>query len=327
MTAKRRHTMTILTQIVLAAAMFACTGVDFEIPTPQPGGGSSSGGGSGSEDTTTPTTLAKPKPMAERYPAATGQPCALVPDGVSDTYAYMNARGYYQECPDSSGLHAKSHVKHITQVWDDSLARYVYRFDIHIDIDDDRGKPEITDRQRNEIKTYAASPENMVAAEGQTHTYTWKFQIPKGFKATSKFCHLHQLKGYGGDDIGNPLITFVARLRSGKQYLELTHYGPNGASAVKLESAPLDQFEGEWVMVEEKATYLHKGKYEVKIVRMRDDKTLLYYKTNNIDIWRDGATAIRPKWGIYRSFGAGGSIKDQMRDESLLFTDFTIKEE
>ncbi|MBQ2797316.1 MAG: hypothetical protein IJD12_02160 [Tidjanibacter sp.] len=319
--------MTILTQIVLAAAMFACTGVDFEIPTPQPGGGSSSGGGSGSEDTTTQTTPARPKPMAERYPAATGQPCALVPDGVSDTYAYMNARGYYQECPDSSGLHAKSHVKHITQVWDDSLARYVYRFDIHIDIDDDRGKPEITDRQRNEIKTYAASPENMVAAEGQTHTYTWKFQIPKGFKATSKFCHLHQLKGYGGDDIGNPLITFVARLRSGKQYLELTHYGPNGASAVKLESALLDQFEGEWVMVEEKATYLHKGKYEVKIVRMRDDKTLLYYKTNNIDIWRDGATAIRPKWGIYRSFGAGGSIKDQMRDESLLFTDFTIKEE
>ena len=327
MTAKRRHTMTILTQIVLAAAMFACTGVDFEIPTPQPGGGSSSGGGSGSEDTTTQTTPARPKPMAERYPAATGQPCALVPDGVSDTYAYMNARGYYQECPDSSGLHAKSHVKHITQVWDDSLARYVYRFDIHIDIDDDRGKPEITDRQRNEIKTYAASPDNMVAAEGQTHTYTWKFQIPKGFKATSKFCHLHQLKGYGGDDIGNPLITFVARLRSGKQYLELTHYGPNGASAVKLESALLDQFEGEWVMVEEKATYLHKGKYEVKIVRMRDDKTLLYYKTNNIDIWRDGATAIRPKWGIYRSFGAGGSIKNQMRDESLLFTDFTIKEE
>ena len=319
--------MTILTQIVLAAAMFACTGVDFEIPTPQPGGGSSSGGGSGSEDTTTQTTPARPKPMAERYPAATGQPCALVPDGVSDTYAYMNARGYYQECPDSSGLHAKSHVKHITQVWDDSLARYVYRFDIHIDIDDDRGKPEITDRQRNEIKTYAASPDNMVAAEGQTHTYTWKFQIPKGFKATSKFCHLHQLKGYGGDDIGNPLITFVARLRSGKQYLELTHYGPNGASAVKLESALLDQFEGEWVMVEEKATYLHKGKYEVKIVRMRDDKTLLYYKTNNIDIWRDGATAIRPKWGIYRSFGAGGSIKNQMRDESLLFTDFTIKEE
>ncbi len=319
--------MTILTQIVLAAAMFACTGVDFEIPTPQPGGGSSSGGGSGSEDTTTQTTPARPKPMAERYPAATGQPCALVPDGVSDTYAYMNVRGYYQECPDSSGIHAKSHVKHITQVWDDSLARYVYRFDIHIDIDDDRGKPEITDRQRNEIKTYAASPENMVAAEGQTHTYTWKFQIPKGFKATSKFCHLHQLKGYGGDDIGNPLITFVARLRSGKQYLELTHYGPNGASAVKLESALLDQFEGEWVMVEEKATYLHEGKYEVKIVRMRDDKTLLYYKTNNIDIWRDGATAIRPKWGIYRSFGAGGSIKDQMRDESLLFTDFTIKEE
>ena len=62
-------------------------------------------------------------------------------------------------------------------------------------------------------------------------------------------------------------------------------------------------------------------------MRLRDDKVLLYYKTNNLDLWRIGATAIRPKWGIYRSFGTGGSLKSQMRDESLLFTDFTIKEE
>lgn len=322
MTTKNRHTMIFLTQFVLAAAMLACTGVDFEIPTPLPGGGTS-GGGSGTEK----EEPVKPKTMAERYPAVVGEPCALVPDGVSDTYAYMNARGYYQECPDSSGVHAYNHVKHITQVWDDSLARHVYRFDIHIDIDDDRGLPNITDRQRNEIKTYSASPDNMVASEGQTHTYTWKFQIPKGFKATSKFCHLHQLKGYGGNDVGNPLVTLVARLRSGKQYLELTHYGSNGASAGVLKSAPLNDFEGEWVMVTEKATYLHKGQYEIKIVRLRDDKVLLYYKTNNLDLWRIGATAIRPKWSIYRSFGTGGSLKSQMRDESLLFTDFTIKEE
>ena len=317
--------MFFLTQFVLAAAMLACTGVDFEIPTPLPGGGTS-GGGTGTEKEE-PVVPTKPKTMAERYPAVVGEPCALVPDGKSDTYAYMNARGYYQECPDSSGVHAYNHVKHITQVWDDSLARYVYRFDIHIDIDDDRGLPNITDRQRNEIKTYSASPDNMVASEGQTHTYTWKFQIPKGFKATSKFCHLHQLKGYGGDDVGNPLVTLVARLRSGKQYLELTHYGSNGASAGVLKSAPLSDFEGEWVMVTEKATYLHKGQYEIKIVRLKDDKVLLYYKTNDLDLWRIDATAIRPKWGIYRSFGAGGSLKSQMRDESLLFTDFTIKEE
>lgn len=323
--------MITLTHLLVAVAMLACTDVDFEIPQPVPGGGSSSGSGGGNDQNDNggggDTPVVRPLTMAERYPAVTGEPCCLVPDGKSDTYAYMNARGYYQECPDSSGVHAYNHVKHITQVWDDSLARYVYRFDIHINIDDDRGLPNITDRQRNEIKTYSASPDNMVASEGQTHTYTWKFQIPKGFKATSKFCHLHQLKGYGGDDVGNPLVTLVARLRSGKQYLELTHYGSNGGSSSVLKSTSLDDFEGEWVMVREKATYLHKGQYEIEIVRLKDDKVLLYYKTNNLDLWRIGATAIRPKWGIYRSFGTDGSLKSQMRDESLLFTDFTIKEE
>ena len=266
--------------------------------------------------------------IASRYPAVTGQPCALVPDGVSDTYAYMNAHGYYEECPDESGSHAESPVRHITQVWDTTLARYVYRFDIHIAIDDDRGKADVTDRQRNEIKTYEKSPENMVAAEDETHTYTWKFQIPKGFKATSRFCHLHQLKGYGGDDVGNPLMTLVARLVNGEQYLELTHYGPNGASAVKLQTALLSDFEGEWVMATETATYSHSGAYEIEIVRLRDDKVLLSYQTDNIDIWRDGADAIRPKWGIYRYVGENGSMRTDgsLRDESLLFTDFTIEE-
>ena len=66
--------MIFLTQFVLAAAMLACTGVDFEIPTPLPGGGTS-GGGSGTEK----EEPVKPKTMAERYPAVVGEPCALVP--------------------------------------------------------------------------------------------------------------------------------------------------------------------------------------------------------------------------------------------------------
>ena len=63
-------------------------------------------------------------------------------------------------------------------------------------------------------------------------------------------------------------------------------------------------------------------------MRLRDDKVLLSYQTDNIDIWRDGADAIRPKWGIYRYVGENGSMRTDgsLRDESLLFTDFTIEE-
>jgi len=265
--------------------------------------------------------------VAERYPSVAGQAGYLVADGISDTYSLMHSRGYYEECPDSSGVHATNPIKHITQTWDSTLQRYVFRFDIHIDIDDDRGLENVTDRQRVEIKTYDASPDNMVASEGQTHTYTWKFMLPAGFKATSKFCHLHQLKGYGGDDVGNPLMTLLARKSGEVQYLQVTHYGPGGAAAEILAQCPLSDFEGEWVMVTERATFLHAGSYSVRIVRLRDDKVLLDYSAPTVDIWRDGATAIRPKYGIYRYFGDGGSMKSQMRDETLYFADFTLKEE
>ncbi len=265
--------------------------------------------------------------IAERYPSVAGEAGALCADGSPDTYALLHSHGYYEECPDSSGVHATNPIKHITQTWDKTLERYVFRFDIHIAVDDDRGKPEITDRQRVEIKTYGRSGADMVASEGQTHSYSWKFRLPEGFTATNKFCHIHQLKGFGGNDIGNPLITLSPRLKNGRQYLQLLHYASGGAPSVVLAEIPLDDLTGEWVMVREKATCLHQGRYSVEIVRLRDDKVLLSYSNDNIDLWREGATAIRPKWGIYRSFGAGGSLKSRMRDETLLFADFTIKEE
>ena len=44
-----------------------------------------------------------------------------------------------------------------------------------------------------------------------------------------------------------------------------------------------------------------------------------------IDMWRTGTTGMRPKWGIYRSFGEGRSLESQLRDETLHFADFRIE--
>ncbi|HEY0612722.1 MAG TPA: DNRLRE domain-containing protein, partial [Chitinophaga sp.] len=53
-----------------------------------------------------------------------------------------------------------------------------------------------------------------------------------------------------------------------------------------------------------------------------DGATLLSYSNNNINMWRDGTTFCRPKWGIYRSLN---SISE-LRDEQVRFADFCIAE-
>lgn len=292
----------------LAIGAAGCTKPDWKIP---PIGGGGTGGGE-----------EKPDPD----PAAKG---TLVADGVdADTYKLIRAQGYNYETPDNSGSHAASPFRHIKQVYDAELKKHVFQFIIHIGPDDDRGLPDITDRQRNEIKTDANSPAYMVASEGQTHTYGWKFKLPEGFLATSSFCHIHQLKGYGGNDIGLPLITLTPRKKSsGKTYMQVIHNGAASAANNYLKEVSLDDFIGQWVQVTEKALFSHEGSYSLTITRISDGKELIKIENMTLDLWRPGATAIRPKYGIYRSFGAGGSLKPQMRDETLLFADFTLKEE
>ena len=100
---------------------------------------------------------------------ATAQDGRLVADGNSaETYRLIRQSGYNHECPDSSRQHATAHVQHIEQVYDEQLGKPVFVFHIHAAIDDDRGKTNIKDRQRNEIKTEGKSPKSMVAQEGET---------------------------------------------------------------------------------------------------------------------------------------------------------------
>ena len=206
----------------------------------------------------------------------------------------------------------------------------MFQFFIHAAIDDDRGKANITDRQRVEIKTASKSPASMVGQENETMTFKWKFLLPKNFITTNRFCHIHQLKGLdnnaGDADVGMPLITFTCYAKTGgRQTLEVRYDNrKNSDGQTTIAKAPLDDFKGEWVDVVEKVTFGENGSYEVIIKQVKNGKVLLQYVRKDMDMWRTGCKGMRPKWGIYRSLGKEGALIGGLQDEELRFADFEI---
>lgn len=263
------------------------------------------------------------------------QPAAgqLVADGDSDgTYRLITSCGYNYETSDTSNEHAAAPFQHIRQSWDAGLGKYVFDFYIHAQIDDDRGKADVRDRQRNEIKTDGHSPASMVGQQGETLRIRWKFRLPEGMLTTNKFCHVHQIKGIdnaaGTADVGNPLITFTARtLSNGKQQFQVIFVGPTADKTgnVYLARADLAELLGEWVEVEEQFTCGMSGSYSVRVRRLSDGREVVALSDAALKMWREGTTGLRPKWGIYRSVGADGALRGALRDEVLRFADFSIE--
>lgn len=313
--------MNILKFLLLLSLMIASCGSDFVIPSPVPKPDEETNDPSG--DKTDDTTVVMPS-----LPAA-----ALVADGMDEnTYSLILEKGYNYETPDASGNHASSPYRHIRQSYDSFLKRYVFDFILHIENDDDRGKINITDRQRNEIKTDSKSPAEMVAQRGETLKLTWKFCLPAGMQTTTKFSHIHQLKGIdnkeGNADVGMPLITFTARsMSNGTQQFQVIHTAPSSQNSknTTIFKCSLDDFLGQWVEVEEIVRFDESGTYQLVIRRMSDNKELVKISPMSLWLWRDGTTGLRPKWGLYRSFGENRSNAYLLRDEILRFTDFYIE--
>lgn len=258
----------------------------------------------------------------------------LVADGNSaDTYSLIRACGYEEEVPDNSRDHASAPFQHITQQHDAILGKPVFVFHIHAAIDDDRGLANVNDRQRNEIKTGPKSPASLIAQEGETLTMKWKFKLPAGMKTTSKFTHIHQLKGIdnkqGTADVGHPLMTLTCYTSGNRQVLRLRYEdrtARNGAEqhVSTLKETDLSPFLGEWVEAEEVARFGANGTYRIVIRRISDGKELFSYSNANLDMWRTSSAGLRPKWGIYRFIGEDRAWQNQLRDEQLLFADFSI---
>ncbi|WP_299556068.1 T9SS type A sorting domain-containing protein [Seonamhaeicola sp.] len=239
-------------------------------------------------------------------------------DGAGNTYELITsvlAPGYNPiEVPDCE--HG-AFGRHIDEVYDSDLGSNVFRFYMHVTDDSDRCIN--YDRQRNEIKSYDKSPDNLLGIEDEIVVYKWKFKIDAGFQSSSSFTHLHQLKSVGGSLASMPMYTLTTRKGSPDQ-LELRY--AETTSQVTLTKTDLAPFKGIWLDVTETITYGTSGTYSLEIKKVSDGTVLFDYSNNSIINWRAGADFVRPKWGIYRSLNSPSDL----RDEAVLFANFSIEE-
>jgi len=239
-------------------------------------------------------------------------------DGPGETYELITsvlAPGYSPiEVPDCNH---EAFGDHIDEVFDMELNTNVFRFYIHTTPDDDRCIN--FDRQRNEIKSYDKSPDNLLGVEQEKVVYKWKFKLSAGFQSSSKFTHLHQLKSVGGSLASMPMYTLTTRKGSPDQ-LELRY--SETSSQITLTKTDLAPFIDTWLEAKETIEYGTNGTYELEIKRLSDDAILFDYANMSIINWRPGADFVRPKWGIYRSLE---QVQD-LRDETVLFANFSVEE-
>lgn len=259
------------------------------------------------------------------------------PDGVG-TYELITkalapeTKNGAVEAPDA--IHP-SFGRHITEVYDNDLKKYVFEFYMHVsntppDNEPVKGK---TDRQRVEIKSFEPSPDNLKGTNGETVQYKWRFKIPLGFRPTSGFTHIHQIKAVGGDD-GNPLFTLTLRkMPNALNKLELIYVKDEATKMIKYQTANMSLFEGTWVEATETIKVGLKGTYALTIKKVADGTVLMNYSNSDIQTIRSAYTSktgtaytansfIRPKWGIYRSLKEIATMKD----ETMRFSDFSIQE-
>jgi hypothetical protein len=231
-------------------------------------------------------------------------------------YSQISAKGFGNENPDCKHT---SFGPHVTVTNDGTLGKYVFVFHSHIDADDDRCTND--DRVRMEIKGGSGSGGVMQHTSGQTAYYRWKFKLDAGFKPSSRFTHIFQIKAYGGDD-GAPLITITPRAGSPEKMQIIHSSGEGSGSLGTVKEVNLASFKGTWVeaYVKYKSSEGSAGTVEVTLKRMSDGATLLSYSKTGIDMWRTGAEYNRGKWGVYRG------KDDVLRDEQVRFDDFCISE-
>ena len=207
--------------------------------------------------------------------------------------------------------------RHIDEIFDTELNINVFRFIAHTTQDNDRCVN--FDRQRTEIKTYNSSPDNLKAIEGESVEYKWKFKLDINFQPSTSFTHLHQIKSVSGPYASIPLITLTAR-KATPDRMEL-RYSPTDSQST-IETADLSIFKGQWLQVTELISFGNNGSYSIEVKSISNNTTILSYNNENMDTWQDGATIARPKWGIYRSLNNVSNL----RDENILFNDFSIEE-
>ncbi|MEM9401288.1 MAG: hypothetical protein AAGA44_02235 [Pseudomonadota bacterium] len=295
-----------------------------------------SGCGGSSSGASAPT----PPPIVNPPPAMSGPPVdeanytvlttrSLESDGPMvglDAYDLIRAFGGDRvpgpiESPDQYAVNHPG-VRHIFEDTDAEVGNH-FVFIIHRDIDIDRDRVDVTDRQRNEIKTYDQSEEAVKGFEDETFVYRWKFKINANMEVSTRFTHFFQLKAVGGDD-SQPILTISGAERSGDDGIEVRH-SPLQDTTI-LQRTDWTTVTGEWLEAYCRATFSDTGDLRFIVTRLRDDEVVFDIDVQGLDLWRgtDASHFVRPKWGIYRSLLDLDNLRPD--EEAVRFANFSVQE-
>ncbi|MCB8999312.1 MAG: T9SS type A sorting domain-containing protein [Bacteroidales bacterium] len=241
--------------------------------------------------------------------------------GGTETYSLIRSK-YGPDCIEAPDLYANNHpgFKHIQEDSDTVVGNY-FAFYIHRDIDWDRDKyPDISDRQRNEIKGYAGSVATLKGSYGEYMYLKWKFRVNDSMTISKNFCHFFQLKGVDGDD-ANPIITLSASLSGSTQEFKIIHSATTSYEKLKIYNNYPD-IRGRWLQAECLVQFSDNGFFKLKVRALDDGTEFLSYEKKGIDMFRDGNSFVRPKWGIYRSIATKEYILNE--EDVVYFANFEI---
>ncbi|MBV32492.1 MAG: hypothetical protein CMK36_03500 [Porticoccaceae bacterium] len=247
----------------------------------------------------------------------------LMSDGISGVDTYELIRNFGGpgaiETPD---LYPINHpfVRHIIEDTNESVGNH-FVFKLHRDIDRDRDREEITDRQRNEIKTYAQSEDAVKGFEDEIVIFTWKFYIPAELSLSTRFTHFFQLKAVGGND-SHPILTLTGNNQSGGDGYEIRHSPHNYDT--ELARVPRSKLDARWMRAYVRVQFSNEGNLRMIVGDLLTEEVVFDLERENIDMWRGTSSEhfVRPKWGIYRSLADSYNLRQQ--EEIVKFADFEI---
>jgi hypothetical protein len=274
-------------------------------------GGMPGGSGSGGGGTSAGTSTASGEPLPS---GKFGNTTCLNSDGskTTDTYALIDS----VLAPDAIEHPDLDHAEAQRHVWEeiDGVVGDHFVFALHRDVDLDG---ENTDRQRVEIKVYNPSADHLKGFQDQTMTFTWRFRVNESMEFSESFTHLFQLKAVDGDD-ETPLITLSGATRFGSDRIEIRHSASSGQDV--LADAPWEGLRGQWLEVRVQATFAESGALAMTVSDASGTPVLAV--SQNLDLWRDGTSFVRPKWGIYRSLNDKAQLRAE--EETVRFANIAI---
>jgi hypothetical protein len=162
-----------------------------------------------------------------------------------------------------------------------------------------------TDRQRAEIKVLGPRQK-----PGETFEYASTWRTDPAMVVGNHFCHITQVKGYGGGDIGSPLVT-TTLLNNTTAAVRYDSGTASGLTAVRSFSWTPN----EWKTVAYRLTVssVDGAADGGLVVSVNGDA---FTGLTNVGMYRPGAPEYQPKWGLYRGLDSHQPFGDDYMEHT-----------